>query len=348
MTTTTMKTPLLNSDDFLARIDKERLSASERLRGKNRAKMGQFMTPMPIATFMASMFDKAPEEVRLLDAGAGIGSLTAALVAELCRRNVGPRTIAATVYETDPALIPSLKETLRCCKQACGRASIGFNSVLFSQDFIHAGVDATEISLFRSHPSSRYNCAILNPPYRKIRSDSTFRNLLRRIGIETSNLYTAFVAIAIRLLEPEGQLIAITPRSFCNGPYFRPFRELLLDEMSIRRLHVFESRSRVFADDDVLQENLIIHAVKGRRSKTVVVSSSESPEEKVNQRRLPFDKVVQANDGERFIRLSISEHEDRVSTLMATLPATLGDLGIQVSTGRVVDFRAREFLRKRQ
>jgi len=35
---------------------------------------------------------------------------------------------------------------------------------------------------------------------------------------ETSNLYTAFLAIAIKLLEPGGELVAITPRSFCNGP----------------------------------------------------------------------------------------------------------------------------------
>ena len=31
---------------------------------------------------------------------------------------------------------------------------------------------------------------------------------------------------------------------------------------------------------------------------------------------------------------------------MLSLPATLDDLGVVVSTGRVVDFRAREFLRQ--
>jgi adenine-specific DNA-methyltransferase len=31
------------------------------------------------------------------------------------------------------------------------------------------------------------------------------------------------------LFEPVGELVAITPRSFCNGPYFRAFRESFLD-----------------------------------------------------------------------------------------------------------------------
>ena len=70
--------------------------------------------------------------------------------------------------------------------------------------------------------------------------------MLRAAGIETSNLYTAFLALTVQLLDPGGEMVAITPRSFCNGPYFRPFRKMLLREMSIRRVHVFESRATPF------------------------------------------------------------------------------------------------------
>lgn len=99
-----------------------------------------------------------------------------------------------------------------------------------------------------------FHVAILNPPYHKIRSDSDARHALRRIGVETSNLYTAFLALAIELLEPGGELVAITPRSFCNGPYFRPFRERLLAAMSLSRIHVFERRDKAFRDDAVLRD----------------------------------------------------------------------------------------------
>src|SRR5690606_24278062 len=104
--------------------------------------------------------------------------------------------------------------------------------------------------------------AILNPPYKKINSNSEHRLLLRSIGIETVNLYTAFLGIVVMLLEPGGELVAITPRSFCNGPYYKSFRKLFLGNMALQRIHVFESRKQAFKDDEVLQENIIFHAIK--------------------------------------------------------------------------------------
>jgi adenine-specific DNA-methyltransferase len=79
---------------------------------------------------------------------------------------------------------------------------------------------------------------------------------------ETSNLCTGFVARIHRLLAPGGELVAIAPRSFCNSPYFQPFREGFLQQMSLRRLHVFDSRQAAFRTDAVLQENIIFHAVR--------------------------------------------------------------------------------------
>ena len=117
-------------------------------------------------------------------------------------------------------------------------------------------------------PTRLFNRAILNPPYRKIHSDSQYRLLLREIDVETGNLYSAFLAIAVRLLEPGGELVAITPRSFCNGPYFKPFRKLFLDHMTLKHLHVFETRDKAFSEDEVLQENIIVHAIKEPRPRS--------------------------------------------------------------------------------
>jgi hypothetical protein len=97
--------------------------------------------------------------------------------------------------------------------------------------------------------------AILNPPYKKIGSNSRYRLLLRQVGIETVNLYSAFVALAVAQAAPGAQIVAIIPRSFCNGPYYRPFRSFILERATIRHMHLFESRSKAFKDDAVLQEN---------------------------------------------------------------------------------------------
>lgn len=53
--------------------------------------LGQFLTATPVADFMASMFDTLPSVVRLLDAGAGAGALTAAFVKRVCKREEGVR-----------------------------------------------------------------------------------------------------------------------------------------------------------------------------------------------------------------------------------------------------------------
>jgi len=201
--------------------------------------------------------------------------------------------------------------------------------------------------LFQVDPQ-RYTAAILNPPYKKIRSESEFRQLLRGIGIETSNLYTAFLALVVSLLEREGEFVSITPRSFCNGPYFKPFREHLLKAVDLRQIMVFEGRDDAFHEDEVLQENVIMHGVKrSTQSRTVLISQARTPEDKdLLQQKVPFDRVVHPDDQQRFIRLVPEETGRVLANTMESLPCGLKDLGLEVSTGRVVDFRARSWLRR--
>jgi adenine-specific DNA-methyltransferase len=120
----------------------------------------------------------------------------------------------------------------------------------------------------------RFTHAILNPPYKKINSMSRHRLLLRQVGIETVNLYSAFVALTIELMQPGGHIVAIIPRSFCNGPYYRPFREIILSNTAIKHMHLFGARDRAFKDDGVLQENIIIVLERGVPQGSVAVSTS--------------------------------------------------------------------------
>ncbi len=120
------------------------------------------------------------------------------------------------------------------------------------------------------------------------------------------------------MLEPGGELVAITPRSFCNGPYFRRFRIRLLDMMSLRRIHVFESRKKAFGDDDVLQENVIYHAIRGeQKPERVIVSSSEGVDfDKASSRSVPYEHVVLPGDRDAFIRLVLNDSDDSVMERM--------------------------------
>lgn len=191
----------------------------------------------------------------------------------------------------------------------------------------------------------RYTHAILNPPYKKIQSNSRHRLLLRQVGIETSNLYSAFVALALALLEEGGQLVAIIPRSFCNGPYFRPFRAYLLERAAIRHLHLYTARDKAFRDDGVLQENLILRLERGGKPGPVTISTST--DDSLTDYRVashPFERIVLPGDREQVIHIPTSTDTPAHEALPG-LAHGLAELAIEVSTGPVVDFRLRDWLR---
>ena len=72
-----------NADTLLDRVDFSRIDASRRIDQSHRSEMGQFFTPPPVAKLMASMFDERPQNLTIIDPGAGVGSLSAALIAEV-------------------------------------------------------------------------------------------------------------------------------------------------------------------------------------------------------------------------------------------------------------------------
>lgn len=333
--------------ELIEHVETLRRKAASEVDALRRAELGQFFTPAPIAGLMASMLPSDQGHISLLDAGAGVGSLVSAVVAAICAWPEKPASLAVTAYEVDHMLAGHLATTLQLCEEVCQQHRIPFTYTIVEGDFIEHGTEIIGNPLL-SHGQHRFTAAIINPPYRKIRSDSRHRHLLRRVGIETSNLYTAFAALALHLLEPLGQLVAITPRSFCNGPYFRPFRSLLLRTMALRQLHVFESRVEAFQEDEVLQENIIVAAQKviSPPELVTITTSTGLDDDLVLVREVPYSQVVHPGDDEQFIRLIADDAGEQVAQHVTLLDADLADLGLVVSTGRVVDFRAEEHLRK--
>ncbi|TSA48050.1 MAG: SAM-dependent methyltransferase [Deltaproteobacteria bacterium] len=335
------------TEPLLTTLDHVRRTVNSRTQRAERSDIGQFLTPATIARFMASLFSpNRLDHVRILDAGAGAGVLFSAYLETLASEGRRPLSIEVVAYENDRGILPELAQTMARCEAACGRAGIAFHGEVRGEDFVAAAIARTEEGLFAG-PGERFTHAILNPPYKKINGQSATRKRLDATGMEVSNLYAAFVWLAARMLAPGGELAAITPRSFCNGPYFRRFRFALLEMMSLRRIHVFESRKKAFSDDDVLQENVIYHAVREEKNpERVIVSSSESLDfDRASIRSIPYDQVIRPKDRDAFIHLVMNHADDRVVERMRYFTATLHDLGLDVSTGRVVDFRAREHLR---
>lgn len=324
-----------------ADVDRRRLEASRLLPPSDKAQLGQFMTPATIARFMASLFSPLNRsEIRLLDPGAGVGSLAAAFVQRVCQEPTPPQRLTVTAYEVDPNLAASLRTTLEECTHLASAHGIDLTYELLPFDFIEHVTQSLSGGLFSS-PAS-FTHVITNPPYKKINSQSAHRLLLRSVGIEATNLYAAFVALAVQLLAPDGELVAITPRSFCNGPYFLPFRRLLLSTMALRHIHTFGARDAAFRDDEVLQENIIFYAVKAPQQADVKLSSSHAlalDSDSIDIRSARFSEVVHPNDPSQIIHIPTTLEDTEIVRRVKMLGHSLRDLGIAVSTGPVVDFR---------
>ena len=299
-------------------------------------RLEQYFSSAPLARLMASMMDYPQEDISILDPGAGVGSLSAACVEEACGRVRPPRSVSVTAYEVDPALWDSLGDSLERAGDLCGRHGIRFSFSLAKTDFVS--------DYSRGAAPAGFTHVIMNPPYGKISVSSRAYEDLRRVGLQTTNKYAAFIAISQNMLGDGGQMVFISPRSFCNGTYFDRFRRGFLESMSIRRIHLFGSRTSSFRDDGVLQENVIIHAAKRGRRRRVTVSSSGGPEDSGRGRRVAPAEVVFDSDPRRFIHIVPDAAGSRISAMMRGLECTLDDLGLGVSTGRVVDFRARNEL----
>jgi hypothetical protein len=314
---------------LLDHTDSERRVISSGISAVRKSAMGQFMTPAPIARFMASLFPpSALTTCSLLDAGAGLGALTSAFLDRWSASGgFSFRNVQLDAYEIDPMLRAHLSQNLTSYSMR-----LPFDYHILPDDFIEAAA-------LQSLAPRKYTHAILNPPYKKINSLSRHRLILRQVGIETVNLYSAFVALALSLMKPGGYLVAIIPRSFCNGPYYRPFREFLLSHAALRHLHLFGSRTEAFKDDDVLQENVIIlvECCGAQGDVAVSTSTDDSFLDHVTHKH-PFDRIVFPDDNEKFIHIPTSTGYNSIE-LSKGVRSTLFDLGIGVSTGPVVDFR---------
>ena len=142
-------------------------------------------------------------------------------------------------------------------------------------------------------------------------------------------------------------MVAITPRTFFNGPYFKSFRAFFLAQMDIRRIHSFEKRDLLFEDADVLQENVILHAIKEKQTtRQVVISSSLGAEDQwLSFRRADKSEVITPDDPDCFIRIMGDDLDCQAANWVNQLPADLPDLNLSLSTGKVVDFHAKTSLR---
>lgn len=324
-----------------------RTQANSILSDEDKKQLGQFFTPSPIAQFMASLFQSYQKSIKIIDPGCGSGILTAAAIEHFSAKEK-IQNISVTTVDLETKTTTFLVETINLCNHKCNGHGIKLKHTHLIEDFI----------LSESLENNSFSHAILNPPYQKISAQSEHRKHLKSKGIDTVNLYSGFVAKSIKLLKNKGELVAIIPRSFCNGPYYESFRKYILSETAITHIHIFDSRKKAFADNQVLQENVIFHCVKGMKQGKITITSSTDADftfskeeqkfttENMTKRIVPFNQVIKPNDPHNFIHIATNDNDQAIVDRISSFSTKLEELDLKVSTGPVVGFRLREYLKQ--
>lgn len=319
---------LQSTNEYIKRMPKEL-----------RKKYGQFFTSKETAVFMAEMFDVSAgkDVISILDAGAGSGILAAALIDRLQGISHISK-IKLVCYETDSNILELLKSNL---DWVCINSKVLIEYELRTENYIISQADD-----YNKPCVNKYDLIIGNPPYMKVAKDAPEALVMSDVCYGTPNLYFLFASMGIFNLENDGEMVYVIPRSWTSGAYFKKFREKLLSECIIMQLHLFESRDKVFDNEKVLQETLILKVQKSRiRPNNIIITSSKSNKDfkNISTISVPYNVVV--SDKESYIYLATNTVDINILQTLNQLEDTLPSLGLKMKTGLTVDFRNRDLLR---
>lgn len=311
------------------------MAATRALTKAEQKLLGQYMTPPAIARFMAqrAVQDLHAPTLRVLEPAAGSGVLAAAAIEAVLKKSEPPQRIELLLYEIDERLIPTLEQLCTSLQAKCAAHGVVLDHQVRREDFL---LSATALE---QRPLA--DLIISNPPYFKLPKQDPRVAAHAYAVWGQPNIYGLFMAACANLLREGGRYCFITPRSWMSGPYFSAMRRHLLAQIRLDALHVFDSRIAHFSEDQVLQEAVISWGTARAPESTITVSSSHGAHDLDSAviQQLPLSHLVR-DQREQVIRFPSS-------TAPAATPEpgyTLADLGLKVSTGPVIAFRATDFL----
>ena len=318
---------------------------------------GHYLTPASVARFMAEYASYSEPDMRVLDPGSGTGVLSAA-VCEAASRSGTVQSLHLDACESDPILANLTHVVLAFSSQWLMQRGVALTFDVKRDDFVleyAAALEATAqpnghgkgLGKFRPE----YNLVISNPPYFKIGKDDPRSVAGATVVHGQPNIYTLFMAISAELLSGSGRLVYIVPRSFASGPYFKRFREVFFQRVAPTAIHLFDSRKDVFKSQTVLQENLVLAAQRRREDGTVderqvLVSHSKAAQDLAERRWLMvgLDSVLDLGSANKELCIPVCAEDLGLVEGVRAWPNTLGSLGLDISTGPVVPFRATRLL----
>lgn len=309
-----------------------------------RKKYGQFFTSKETAIFMAELFS-IPEDrssISILDPGAGSGILSIALIERLQSYPLIDK-IDLTCYENDPNIIELLRLNL---DWACRQSPKTISYKIATDNYILSQMVDYNCMLGANPEPTQYDMIIGNPPYMKISKDAPEASAMPDVCYGAPNLYFLFASMSLFNLKNDGELVYIIPRSWTSGAYFKRFRQRFLDSGVLKHIHLFVSRDKVFDNESVLQETIIIKVKKTNIKPEKVTITTTNSTLDFSERtvfNVPYSTVVSGDDA--YVYLVTNEQEVDVLKQLSKWNETLPCIGLKMKTGLTVDFRNRDVLR---
>ena len=324
---------------LLAKISELTLQASNNINAAQKKARAQYFSPIELAKQMSAMMTLRENSV-IGDYGAGTGILSSTVLAcHYHKDGMNNRGLSVDAYEVDT----NLHEVIKSVFEHTSFFSKGLRN---ESPRLTINDDFTSIAshLFSGKKIGNCDSIILNPPYKKLNQSTPLAKLFRANDIPVPNLYAAFIVLSVLMLKDKGELVAIVPRSFCSGPYFKNFRKWLLNAGGIDWLVRYRQRSNIFRGDNVLQENVVFRFTKGIKTPDAIkISLCDSPDADPE-----FEGIIPQNDvfppESDFIYVPGDIDELNALHELRSLPYTLDQLSLRVNTGKFEDFRNREKL----
>lgn len=327
---------------YAARLSKYYASKTEQ---NHKKELGQFFTPLILSNYIASFSTIIKSKLKILDPGCGTCILSCSLIEKLSE-NLKLKIIDLTTYEIDSQLNIYTLAVLSYLKDWLTKSKINLKINHQNVDFINDNFISIDCP-----NDEKFDIIISNPPYFKISKDDERKKLFKSLSSGQLNIYAVFAAISANMLNNNGELIFIIPRSFASGEYFKTFRNIFFSKIQISNIHLFISRKDAFGEDKVLQENLIIRGSKTNKinlKKKIIVSQSYGLKdiESFTKKDFLYTQLINLNSEEKFLYLPNSVEQEQIMKLIKSQRNNLVSLGFKISTGPIVYFRKSEFLQK--
>ena len=168
---------------------------------RSRKENGQFLTPVPLARFMAAQLGPIHAGTHILDPAMGSGTLLCAVIERLLAEGM-PLAVSIDGFELDEELFEAARTMLQDVAEYAAEHGVRVQLNLFHADFVMNGLlflrpSLLEVPVGQHH----YQHIIANPPYFKINTADPRRQAAEGLLSGHTNIYTLFMGLAARMLQ---------------------------------------------------------------------------------------------------------------------------------------------------